>query len=59
MVDTGPVYAIDYNRSGRFFASAGKDKSVRVYDEARKTLLQEMRGNDSVLSLKSSHSSRM
>jgi WD40 repeat protein len=50
---------MDYNKFGTYFITTGKNKSIRVYDEATKTMIQEMRGNDNVLSMKSSHSSRV
>ena len=36
------VYTLDYNEEGSQFATAGKDKVVRVYDEATKTLVTTM-----------------
>ena len=38
------LYAVDYRPDGAMFATAGKDKKVRVYDEATKTLVSEMGG---------------
>jgi COMPASS component SWD3 len=38
------VYAMDYDGEGVKFVTAGKDKAVRVYDEATKTLLTTMKG---------------
>lgn len=38
------VYALDYNDEGTCFVAAGKDKAVRVYDEATKTMVVEMAG---------------
>ena len=38
------VYALDYNDEGTCFVAAGKDKAVRVYDEATKTMVVEMSG---------------
>ena len=36
------VYALDYNDEGTCFVTSGKDKAVRVYDEATKTMVTEM-----------------
>ena len=38
------VYALDYNEEGTAFCTAGKDTSVRVYDEATKSVIVNMRG---------------
>ena len=38
------VYALDYNDEGTCFVAGGKDKAVRVYDEATKTMVVEMAG---------------
>jgi len=38
------VYALDYNDEGSQFVTAGKDKVVRVFDEATKSLLLSMEG---------------
>ena len=38
------VYAIDYAADGLRFATAGKDYTVRVYDEATKTCVAELCG---------------
>lgn len=38
------VYALDYNSEGTHFVSAGKDTALRVYDEATKSCVIEMRG---------------
>jgi len=38
------VYALDYNEEGTQFVTGGKDKAVRVYDEATKSLLTTMQG---------------
>eukprot|EP00818_Percolomonas_sp_WS_P010092 CAMPEP_0117443020 /NCGR_PEP_ID=MMETSP0759-20121206/4470_1 /TAXON_ID=63605 /ORGANISM="Percolomonas cosmopolitus, Strain WS" /LENGTH=329 /DNA_ID=CAMNT_0005234963 /DNA_START=417 /DNA_END=1406 /DNA_ORIENTATION=+ len=38
------VYAVDYRDDGKFFATAGKDAAVRVYDEATKSLVVTMKG---------------
>jgi COMPASS component SWD3 len=42
--DDNQVYALDYNVEGTQFATAGKDKAVRVYDEATKCLVTKMDG---------------
>lgn len=54
------VYALDYNVEGTQFCTAGKDKCVRVYDEATKSLVVEM-GNSLEFSLRktSGHSNRI
>mmetsp|Transcript_66048 Transcript_66048/g.130971 ORF Transcript_66048/g.130971 Transcript_66048/m.130971 type:complete len:488 (-) Transcript_66048:197-1660(-) len=36
------VYALDFRADGSFFASAGKDYSVRVYDEATKSVVHTL-----------------
>ena len=38
------VYAIDYNDVGTQYCTAGKDKVVRLYDEATKSLILKMEG---------------
>jgi COMPASS component SWD3 len=57
--DISPVYTLDYNKSGTFFISAGKDTSIRLYDDATKSLITEMKGNDSSVAVTPSHSSRI
>jgi COMPASS component SWD3 len=42
--DGNQVYALDYDKEGAKFVTAGKDTAVRVYDEATKTLLTTMQG---------------
>ena len=42
--DDNQVYALDYNLEGTQFVTAGKDKAVRVYDEATKSLVTKMSG---------------
>jgi COMPASS component SWD3 len=37
------LYCVDYRPDGAVFATAGKDYTVRVYDEATKTLMSEMK----------------
>eukprot|EP00924_Labyrinthula_sp_SR-Ha-C_P013881 maker-scaffold_5-augustus-gene-16.14-mRNA-1 protein AED:0.13 eAED:0.18 QI:0/0/0/1/0/0.33/3/0/575 len=41
-VSSNQVFCIDYRFDGKLFASAGKDKIVRVYDEATKQLVNKM-----------------
>lgn len=36
------IFCVDYRSDGAMFATAGKDKVVRVYDEATKSLIHEM-----------------
>jgi len=38
------VYAVDYRNDGKIFATSGKDRCVRVYDEATKSLINKMSG---------------
>ena len=38
------VYALDYSEDGKFFATAGKDAAVRVYDDSTKNLVVTMKG---------------
>lgn len=38
------IYCIDYSADGTQFATAGKDYVVRLYDEATRTVLHEMKG---------------
>ena len=38
------ILCIDYNKDGSSFATAGKDHTVRVYDEATKSLIAKMEG---------------
>lgn len=54
------VYTLDYNEDGTQFVTAGKDKCVRIYDEATKSLVVEM-GNslNYTLSKSSGHSNRI
>jgi len=42
--DGNQVYALDYNFEGSQYLTAGKDKCVRLYDEATKTLITKMEG---------------
>jgi COMPASS component SWD3 len=36
------LYCVDYRKDGTVFATAGKDRTVRVYDEATKAIITEM-----------------
>lgn len=36
------IYAVDYKQDGSAFATAGKDKTVRIYDEATKSCMVAM-----------------
>ena len=38
------LFCVDYRPDGALFATAGKDRSVRVYDEATKSLVTRMSG---------------
>mmetsp|Transcript_14159 Transcript_14159/g.23555 ORF Transcript_14159/g.23555 Transcript_14159/m.23555 type:complete len:359 (-) Transcript_14159:350-1426(-) len=42
--DQNQVYAMDYNWEGTKFVTAGKDKCVRLYDEATKTCVTTLEG---------------
>ena len=42
--DENQVYALDYNDEGSQFATGGKDKCVRIFDEATKSLVVKMHG---------------
>uniref|UniRef100_A0A7S4UIF3 Anaphase-promoting complex subunit 4 WD40 domain-containing protein n=1 Tax=Alexandrium monilatum TaxID=311494 RepID=A0A7S4UIF3_9DINO len=42
------LFCVDYSPDGASFATAGKRREVRVYDESTKTLSQVLRGGDSV-----------
>lgn len=55
------VYALDYNDEGTNFVAAGKDKVVRMYDEATKTCVTEMSGSQGYSNTKASsgHSNRV
>lgn len=54
------VYAVDYNDEGTKFVTAGRDTSVRVYDEATKTMVVCMKGGMSYASRGSTgHSNRV
>ena len=40
--DENKIYAMDYAKNGRQFATAGLDKTVRVYDDITMKLIQEL-----------------
>lgn len=42
--ENNQVYAVDYRDDGNFFATAGKDAAVRVYDDSTKNLVVTMKG---------------
>jgi len=42
--DENQVYALDYNDEGSQFVTAGKDKVIRVFDEATKSIVVSMQG---------------
>mmetsp|Transcript_6833 Transcript_6833/g.6137 ORF Transcript_6833/g.6137 Transcript_6833/m.6137 type:complete len:352 (+) Transcript_6833:34-1089(+) len=42
--ENNQVYALDYNDEGTNFVTGGKDKALRVYDEATKTLISTLCG---------------
>lgn len=41
-----PLMCLDFNKTGQYFATAGNDKTVRIYDDNTKTLLKTMRSGD-------------
>ena len=41
---TGPVLSVDFSRDGRFAVSAGEDKTVRVWDVARRQAIRLFEG---------------
>ena len=41
--DDNQLYCLDYRSDGAIFATAGKDQTVRVYDEATKTQISELK----------------
>ena len=55
------VYTLDYNIEGSQFVTAGKDKIVRLYDEATKSLIVSMQGSQYAGSSKDTagHSNRI
>mmetsp|Transcript_30876 Transcript_30876/g.81018 ORF Transcript_30876/g.81018 Transcript_30876/m.81018 type:complete len:245 (-) Transcript_30876:233-967(-) len=42
--DGNQINCVDYTKDGRRFATAGMDKIIRIYDEATKTQVQELKG---------------
>ena len=58
--ENNQVYALDYNADGSLFATAGKDTSLRIYDEATKTMIVAMKGgNDYSIKTTPGHSNRV
>lgn len=51
------LYCLDYFQDGSQFATAGRDRLVRVYDEATKRLVQSLQGGD--LKKTAGHSNRV
>mmetsp|Transcript_20735 Transcript_20735/g.73222 ORF Transcript_20735/g.73222 Transcript_20735/m.73222 type:complete len:289 (-) Transcript_20735:248-1114(-) len=51
------LYCVDYRRDGAMFATAGKDKTVRLYDEATKSQVSAMSGG--VSNVTAGHSNRV
>ncbi|KAG9392256.1 WD repeat-containing protein [Carpediemonas membranifera] len=51
------IYAVEYNPEGSKFATAGKDQTVRIYDEATKTRIQEL--SDGYANVTSGHFNRV
>lgn len=43
--DDNQVYAMDYNDDGTKYVTGGKDKIVRVYDEATKSIISRLQGD--------------
>lgn len=37
-----PLFCVDYRSDGAMFATAGKDRAVRVYDEATKSIVSTL-----------------
>lgn len=50
------IFAIDYAHDGRYFATAGRDNIVRIYDEETKKTSHNLKGE---LRYKSGHSNRI
>ena len=50
------IFALDYASDGRFFASAGRDSVIRIYDEETKKTTHSMKGE---LRQKAGHSNRV
>ena len=44
MEEDNQIFSVDYRADGALFATAGKDKAVRVYDEATKSIVTELAG---------------
>ena len=42
--DDNQIFSVDYRPDGALFATAGKDKAVRIYDEATKSIVTELSG---------------
>ncbi|KAG2374261.1 hypothetical protein C9374_010831 [Naegleria lovaniensis] len=42
------VYVVDYRKDGSYFATAGKDSTVRLYDEETNVCVTQMRGGNGV-----------
>lgn len=51
------LFCVDYRPDGALFATAGKDRSVRVYDEATKSLVTKMSGG--IPNVTAGHSNRV
>ncbi len=51
------IYAVEYMPDGTKFATAGKDQTIRIYDEATKTRVQEL--TDGYASTTSGHFNRV
>lgn len=52
-----PLFCIDYFNDGSMFATAGKDRTVRIYDEASKRVMHSLRGGDDRIT--AGHSNRV
>jgi COMPASS component SWD3 len=58
--DDNQIYAMDYNEDGSKFVTGGKDKSIRIYDEATRTELVNMKqGLGYSVTSTSGHSNRV
>lgn len=53
------VYALDYNEDGSRFATAGKDKCIRVYEEATKSVICKMQAGAGHTKTTPGHSNRI
>eukprot|EP00817_Percolomonadidae_sp_ATCC50343_P001752 CAMPEP_0117427086 /NCGR_PEP_ID=MMETSP0758-20121206/7028_1 /TAXON_ID=63605 /ORGANISM="Percolomonas cosmopolitus, Strain AE-1 (ATCC 50343)" /LENGTH=284 /DNA_ID=CAMNT_0005212559 /DNA_START=593 /DNA_END=1444 /DNA_ORIENTATION=- len=53
------IYALDYRYDGQYFASAGKDRHVRIYDERRQKLVETLRLGEELTSGKDAHINRI